>query len=79
MVVFVDLDEVGRGPPHLQGGKLVWSGTPDQPAVAYTDMPLPLDNGSAGPTGGEEMEAHELPVTEYPNRNPMTEALGCYP
>lgn len=78
MVVFVDLDEDGRDPPHLEGGRLVWSGAPSQPAGVATDASQPPDAGT-GQAVGEEMEAHEPPVAEYPNQNSMTEALGCYP
>lgn len=79
MVLFVDLDEVvGRDPPHLQGGKLVWGGTQSQDEVAGTDTYLP-PGGRTGPAGDEGMEAHEPAVTKYPSRNPVTEALGCYP
>lgn len=72
MVVFVDLDEDERDPPQLEGGRLVWRGAPSDP-------PPPPEDVTGPAARREEMEAHEPAVAEYPNRNSMTEALGCYP
>jgi hypothetical protein len=78
MALFVDLDDddVDATRGTYRGIKPVWNGN-DQHTPAAT-------NGShhepaSAPDGHDREEAHESAVRENPNRNSMTEALGCYP
>lgn len=76
MALFVDLDDDEVEPPqHLAGGKVLWpmTGSPTHPMASSTAKPDPPD--ATAPVE----EAREPVVTDRPNWNSMTEALGCYP
>ena len=71
MVVFVDLDEEVE-PPELHGSRMaqaseIWS---------QNGSPTSSDNTQAGaaPRSPEGLEERA-----NPNRNAVTQALGCYP
>lgn len=66
MALFVDLDDEVE--PPQQGGKPVWNGRVDAEEEEEQDDAC-------------DREAHESEVmyVPNPNRNSMTEALGCYP
>lgn len=72
MARFVDLDEDGLE-PRQHGGKPIWNGLPPHgPDLGETSV----HEGK----GLRNRTAHES-VTDAsnPNRNAMTQALGCYP
>jgi hypothetical protein len=79
MAVFVDLEEDDIEPP--QDGQPLWNGGLDAVKVAAVNAnggaASNASNGSS--TGNQREEAHGLVVRENPNRNSMTQALGCYP
>jgi hypothetical protein len=84
MARFVDLDADGVEPPQ-HGGKPIWNGLlPYRPIDSASCVRADKGHAAESEEGeGKEMhdrEAHES-VTEVcdPNRNAMTEALGCYP
>jgi hypothetical protein len=86
MALFVDLDDEGTEPPQ-QGGNPIWNGLLPHRTVnsVNTDRDDEADKRSEleAETAKEmhNREAHESTVSEIPNpnRNSMTEALGCYP
>jgi hypothetical protein len=75
MAVFVELDDDDVELPQ-QGDKPIWEGLlPSRLAPSNgTDTDPSQDEG-------QDREAHDAAVAEHPdiNRNPITEALGCYP
>ena len=79
MARFIELDD-DEPPQDLPGAKPLWHGA-GAGAGAGAGETAPNRHGSSGATsnGTRREEAHELPVRENPNRNSMTEALGCYP
>ena len=74
MARFIELDD-DETPPDLPGAKPRWHGL--GAGEAFTQYGTAISGAPSDGTGREE--AHELPVRENPNRNSMTEALGCYP
>jgi hypothetical protein len=87
MALFVDLDDDGPEPPQ-HGGKPMWTGIlPHRPATdvdtegagEHRDYRAGLETEEA--KGMHNREARESTVREIPNpnRNSMTEALGCDP
>jgi len=85
MARFVDLDEDDAETPH-QGVKPVWDGLlPIRPIALVSSARADRDHvaraDAEGAKARHDGEAHEFAVTKVPNpnRNSMTEALGCYP
>lgn len=78
MALFVDLDDDDVEPPqHFAGGKVLWSS--GAAPVEQQGHVQPLAAGKTPATTANVEEAREAVVTEAPNWNSMTDALGCYP
>ncbi|KAI0601676.1 hypothetical protein F4775DRAFT_541011 [Biscogniauxia sp. FL1348] len=89
MALFVDLDEEGEPPQpqqsHLYGLKPDWNGdwakqqqhAEQQPSGAAGSTTVPNGTAVDGNGNGQLVANHHQ--RENPNRNGMTEALGCYP
>ncbi|KAI0399807.1 hypothetical protein F4802DRAFT_533550 [Xylaria palmicola] len=82
MAIFVDLDEESE-PPQTQALRGEWDG--ERAKLQLQQQLLAVANGTAHaqdnslvPEGDGESAANQT-VRENPNRNRMTEALGCYP
>jgi hypothetical protein len=74
MAVFVDLGEEENEPP--QRGQPLLNGQAEN-GSGNDNKARSTSIGSD--IGNRREEAHELAVKEIPNRNSMTQALGCYP
>lgn len=81
MAIFVDLDEESEPPqtPALRGE---WDGERaklqlQQQLLAVANPSAHVRDGSA--VHGDREQAADQGIRENPNRNRMTEALGCYP
>lgn len=85
MAIFVDLGEEENENESQQNGQQPWHGPVDavKPVpMTAAGIHLPGD-GSFGSPGHaadrQHKEACEPAARENPNRNSMTQALGCYP
>ncbi len=83
MAIFVDLDEECEPPQTQAAIHGEWDGErtklqlqQELLAVVNTDA-YPRDSSVVN--GGGEAPAADKDMRENPNRNRMTEALGCYP
>lgn len=89
MAVFVDLEDEDIEPPQ-NGQPPRWHGSGNgiddavkaaakAAAVAVSSSADHHGTRGNGAHSGSEEEGQRLVVRENPNRNSMTQALGCYP
>lgn len=89
MAVFVDLEDEDIEPPH-NGQPPRWNGNGNgiddvvkaaakAAAAAASSIADHLDGQETGAYKGLEEEGKRPVIRENPNRNSMTQALGCYP
>ncbi|KAJ4302289.1 hypothetical protein N0V88_002432 [Collariella sp. IMI 366227] len=81
MAVFVDLSEEDSEPPQNGfHGQSPWPSRIDAVHPAPIAASAGSSSGDGTSTAGKQREeAQELGIKENPNRNSMTQALGCYP
>jgi len=83
MAVFVDLEEEDVDPPLDVQQTAAWNGGID--AIKSRTTAVDRNSGNIVGNGDNKQEvqgeeaAHGPAVRENPNRNSMTQALGCYP
>lgn len=80
MAVFIDLEDDNE-PPEVQNGNVRsnWPASDLNLNPTLKSLELRGMEGKKIEAGKEELEAEEEDSRPNPNRNMITQALGCYP